>query len=600
MRAQVTTGNRAAAADLHTPQHVPGQPGGWRRALLRPGRAWALAVAAGYLAQVLIRLPFLAERRGPLIIADEIGYLVNARVLSGGPSAYLPFVATYRNAGYAALVAPMYWISDDPQTIYRMALVENVLLSALCFPLLVLLLRYAASVPRYVAYIAAFAGSLYPTLVLSTQFVWTENLLPPLMIAYLLGVALLLRSNGRHPVGWGIAVAALSAWLYATHDRMVPTLVVTPIVIGLAWYRRRLRLRDAAAILVVLAVLVAAAVAVNQWLGRLSYGGIGPDAGSVTAKLTLGGVEQTALVTLGQWWVLLASSLGLAAIGLVAALDRSGQAIKRIVSGRRQSSADLISLVLVIWTVAISLLVAASFPEHLSGVTYYVYGRYLEPAAPVLIAVGAVLVMTKRTRAVHVVSATAIVCGAALAILQAAGSRVFTGAVVNDNALGLTFLAQGTHLELSTVTGITVLGIVGFATLGRLRGTAVLAIAATCAVYLVSATYRSNRTSGNANKQLVDASATLDRVPAIRSAHRIGIDVQRTSRSQHDARVAAATYQFYVTRQRLTPVRSSVPPGVDVVVAPADWPLAHATHARSVWTDPSSLGWHVWVLPGAV
>ncbi len=69
------------SAARHAAPHGTSPGAGARRSLDA-----ALAVlTAGAVLQALVRLVHVPGRDGPVVIADEIGYLVNARILAGGP-----------------------------------------------------------------------------------------------------------------------------------------------------------------------------------------------------------------------------------------------------------------------------------------------------------------------------------------------------------------------------------------------------------------------------------------------------------------------------------------------------------------------------------
>src|SRR6266516_1721562 len=88
---------------------------------------------------LVLRLGLALLRDGPLVVADEAGYLLNARALTGGTPGQLQLAPFYRG-GYSALIAPLVAIPSDPRTIYRLVLLANAVLAASLVPLLYLLL----------------------------------------------------------------------------------------------------------------------------------------------------------------------------------------------------------------------------------------------------------------------------------------------------------------------------------------------------------------------------------------------------------------------------------------------------------------------------
>src|SRR5687768_14097027 len=88
----------------------------------------AAGVAAVTVGHVVLRLAVIADRPGPKV-TDEIGYLINARVLAGGPPGDLSCCTVY-SGGYSLLLAPLAALLPDPESLYRAALLVGVVLTA--------------------------------------------------------------------------------------------------------------------------------------------------------------------------------------------------------------------------------------------------------------------------------------------------------------------------------------------------------------------------------------------------------------------------------------------------------------------------------------
>ena len=164
-----------------------------------------LVVGTGFL--FALRLIVSLIRTGPVLVADELGYLANARVIAGGLAGQLDLAPFYRG-GYSLLLAPLISLSSDPTVAYRLVLVLNAALAASVFPLLYLLLSRYASVPPRIAVWAALAGALYPAVTVLSQVAMSENAMFPLVCVWLIAFAGLLASRPRDPAcsgppGWG-------------------------------------------------------------------------------------------------------------------------------------------------------------------------------------------------------------------------------------------------------------------------------------------------------------------------------------------------------------------------------------------------------------
>src|SRR6266705_1132151 len=172
-----------------------------------PVELWSLGwlLLAGFLLQVVLRVAISIGRDGPTNFADEPGYLANARVIAGGVPGALQMAALYRG-GYSLLLLPAQWLGHWPLSVYQGVLVTNALLTKVF------------RVPARTALIAAFLATLYPPLVVTTQFASAESLLPALvLLAAITLSAVVTASRPRAAAGWAIASGCSAGALYTTH-----------------------------------------------------------------------------------------------------------------------------------------------------------------------------------------------------------------------------------------------------------------------------------------------------------------------------------------------------------------------------------------------
>jgi len=328
---------------------------------------------AGTLALFLLRFALSLIRTGPVLVADEIGYLTNARVLDGGIPGQLELAPFYRG-GYSLLIAPLLELGASPTFAYHLVLILNAALAASVFPLLYLLLTRFAGVRPQLAIWAAFAGALYPALTVLSQVAMSENALFPLVCLWLIAFGGLLQErHRRNDLVWAAALGAATGALWAVHNRMFVAVLLA--LAGMAWLAVRRRLSPAGLALGV-AVIALALYGVHMLDGYLidrNYAGSAPDELSerMDQILTLGGMRTVLANLVGQTWYLLVATFGLAA---TTAADFA----------RRRAP---LSGVLVALTVLLLLVSAAAFPER-TRPDMLIYGRYSEVVAPALIAFG--------------------------------------------------------------------------------------------------------------------------------------------------------------------------------------------------------------------
>jgi 4-amino-4-deoxy-L-arabinose transferase-like glycosyltransferase len=344
------------------------------------------ATAALFFARVVLSL----ARSGPVLVADEIGYLANARVIAGGVAGQLEQAPFYR-AGYSLLIAPLIDLSSNPTTAYHLILVLNAALAASIFPLLYLLLTRFAGVRPRLAIWAALAGAVYPAVTVLSQAAMSENALFPLTCAWLLAFGGLLAARDRRgELLWATALGASTGALWAVHNRMIVAVAIAAV--GLLWMAARRRLHPAALALG-LGVLAAAFLGthlLDNFVIDHNYGGSPSDELSerTDSLLHFGGLRTVTANLIGQTWYLLVASFGLAGAALADFVARRRR------GGAEERPAPVLGILLAL-TALLLLVSAAAFPER-SRPDMLIYGRYTEIAAPALVAFGVVALARAR------------------------------------------------------------------------------------------------------------------------------------------------------------------------------------------------------------
>ncbi len=328
---------------------------------------------AGTIALFLLRLGLSLLRTGPVLVADEIGYLTNARVLDGGLTGQLEQAPFYRG-GYSLLIAPLLELGSNPTFVYHLVLVLNAALAASVLPLLYVLLTRFAGVRAELSIWAALAGAAYPALTVLSQVAMSENALFPLVCVWLIAFGGLLSAReGRGDFAWAAALGAATGALWAVHNRMIVAVAVA--LAGMVWLTVRRRLRPATLVLGVAIVALAfyGVHLLDSFLIDHNHAGSAPDELSerMDQLFQLGGLRTALANLLGQTWYLIVATFGLAA-AVVADFAR-----------RRQPLAG----VLLALTALLLLISASAFPER-TRPDMLIYGRYTEVVAPALIAFG--------------------------------------------------------------------------------------------------------------------------------------------------------------------------------------------------------------------
>ena len=291
------------------------------RAGRRAGR-WGLALAVGWLVQAGLRAWLSRAQMVPLATPDESAYLIAARVLAGGVPANFSYSTLYP-AGYPLLIAPVYWFTHDPVTVYHAVLLGiNAPISALIMPLGYVACR-RLGLDRPWAFGVAMVAALVPAALFYSQYAMTDAIYPVLVAAWLLAVHSWLTARsvrGQYLAAAGSAVAA--GYAYAVHSRGA-VIVVGYVLVGAVVAGRRLVPRGTAAAAAVALVLpLGAAWLVNRHVSSVMYPS-GPRtlAGEALIRLrTVHGVIFVLEMAAGQMWRFVLDGWGVTGLGLAAAI----------------------------------------------------------------------------------------------------------------------------------------------------------------------------------------------------------------------------------------------------------------------------------------
>jgi hypothetical protein len=369
---------------------------------------------AGTAVFFVFRLALTAPRTGPVIVADEVGYLTNARLLAGGVPGQMS-TAPFYHGGYSLLLAPLLALDGNPKTSYHLVLVLNAALAASLAPLLYLVLARCFAVPARQAVWPSLAAAAYPSVTIYTQVALSENLLLPLFALWLLCLGCFLEAKtDMQRFVFGAAAAVCAVWLWAAHGRMIVVTALTVVAFLVVAAMRGPATRAALLGLAIIAVGLVAVHVLNDYLISRNYGG--HTASEVDQRLStvesVGGIGALLRNLVGQLWYLMVASLGVLA---AAASPREWLASLR---RRRVSSSELIFVLAVLTGLGLLIESALSF-RAADRPDMIIYGRYTDVVVPPLVALALVRLGTGRRYRVAAVVATLAVTTVVVALLRA-------------------------------------------------------------------------------------------------------------------------------------------------------------------------------------
>lgn len=550
---------------------VPGRASG------APTTSAALASGVAGLFVTVVRLIVSRSRTSFAIWPDEPAQLAMARLFGGGTRWYMHDHSTWK-PGYALVISPVYWFSDDATTVFRFAMFVNAVLGGLAAVLLVHLTRRLTSLSPWRSALAATVVMSAPASLFVTDFAWSESLVVALFLASVLA---LVRFDESPSLGHGAVVAALVTAAFLTHSRMLALAVIAIGVMLVAAVRGRVSHRDAA----VGVALLVLGVGVVRWTSQAVVDRLWRDpadtntVGAVVERAT--DLGPLAVAAAGQWWYLAVSSLGVVGFGVwgIAQRIRSGDlALRRATTIVAAATAGCVALSIVFMSARVR-------PDRI------VYGRYNDSVmAPVLVVGLAVLVgsLSARRLAIGagVVGGSLLAAAAVLGVFRADPLAADNG--VEPMILGLQPFIAG-HPSIAVVP-ITVAAIAFGAALlatvfaGRDGGRRRVPGVALIATFLLLGGLRTAVAIDKGWTNPTDT-APIEALAEGPLAGAVPADFYIAAGS--DDTKALMTYQFALPRNPFNVIADLGDSEARYVVAPsdADWPTGQSL--RRVWSDPA-------------
>ncbi len=457
---------------------------GRREAAIDVAVARCVAVAAA-VALVAQRAYLIIASPRPGIFGDEAGLWAVARYVARRA----PYISMFDNPPYSVpggiALAPIVRLVDSAVNQYRLFLVLSTVCGLAAALVVARLLRthFAEGVVGQALGFAACA--IFPAIVLSASFSWVEYLAPLWFVAAVAAVPAALSSE--RPVWW-IAAGLLAGSAPIVHGRFAPLpVLMTAVAISVIAIRRAVT-GPALGL-----VAVAAAYFVSRWGSEAIYSRVWDDPRTEERVSWLGRLDELAyyravvVYAIGHAWYALASSFGLAALGVA-------RVVAAVRAGGERAAGSVWVLVACGGVLASSVLVNAangSTPDLLvAQPDVLFYGRYGDPAVMLLAAIGVAWLAREhdRWRVAAIAAAALVVSGVA--------TRAWASGAPSPQVFGVrvpgVWLFPFDERHVVSVAAVTLVGVAAMLALVVTGGRA-LRFAATAMCLLVAASVLGTR-----------------------------------------------------------------------------------------------------------
>jgi hypothetical protein len=380
------TGSQAATGD---PAAGPDQP---QQGSARASRWVLIALVVGYLLQVGWRLYLSRNLIVPAAHADEDGYLIAARALTGGPGGITTENAAFRRMGYPLLISPVYWFTSDAFSVYRGVLLINAVINALVFPLSYLFARRVLDLPRRTSLIGALVAATLPGVVFYSEFAMTDAVLAPIALGWLvLAHRWISTQTDRGRLIGALGSGAVAGCFYVVHVRGTMVVIAHVLLAVALVLLRRTGWRLALASVVTAGVVTQVDPVLKLLTGNsIINGGRSPKSQTIDAVTTLHGAWRVFAGADGQLWYLSVATLGIGGVGLIASvlplLNRT--ALRAELADGATGARRIIITTVLATTLFIAVGSSAALPPSDLRVNYLAYPRYIHLLFPMWLLIG--------------------------------------------------------------------------------------------------------------------------------------------------------------------------------------------------------------------
>ncbi len=316
----------------------------------------------------IARWLFAADRVVVHAFPDGFAQLAMARWIAGGTEWSMLDHATWQ-PGLATLLAPIYWFTDDPGTVYRAAIGVNCLLAGISAALAARLIHRLTRLPERSCVMLAVVVAMLPASISASAYVWAEPLVTLCFLATVLSAMRFVDhpspSTAYQPIVW-------SALGYLTHGRLLPMLAVAVLlVVVVAWRRANRRLVGGA---LTLGVLLLGTVQLYTGMVHRAVW-TDPDRTNTVGETLrrLGRPRDLVEWGVGQLWYQLVATAGLFGVGMFVLLRAGIRAGNEPVNGLRPRDVRVL-LAFLLPLMALSVLFMAGRPARRSHDLRPLYG----------------------------------------------------------------------------------------------------------------------------------------------------------------------------------------------------------------------------------
>lgn len=403
---------------------------------------------------------------GPIIIADEVGYLAKALALSG----VAVDAASSYHGGYSMLILPAFWLFHNPDIQWRAVLAINAFMWAISAGLLYYFLRKCFPKKSNLVIASAVALSFcYPGFITVSGYTYANS---GFVFVFMLSLAALMKSRLEN--NWYLIIfAILAGFLYWIHPLGMAFIVVTIIYLMARSILDKNFIKYILPIFLLVIIPLIYLLIIHPWLndimtpaGMVVRNHYGDFAINLPSRIThLSYWIQAFTFFVGQISFLLVATFGMIAFCV-------NRLFSNLEKGRKNRFAELIRdtpksilMIILVSIILVAMVESLYFPADVFPyrASMWIYGRYTEML--VLPAIGIGLLSDWRPKTALWAAGIAIFAGILLVLVTNSDNTIFLTVVeVDVSSFWPTLFVKGVYFLvwfLIGSAGILFVGISG-------------------------------------------------------------------------------------------------------------------------------------------
>lgn len=176
------------------------------------------------------------------VVYDEFSYWATGAYFAGKDWSGIASCSSYYAYGYGLILTPLFWIFDNPITMYRAAITLNAIFVSISFLLLYDCGRILfKNISKELLILVSFCSLSYPSIIMNSQVAWTECVMT---LVILVIIRLCIQLEKKKSLFVCMLFSVFVVYMYMLHQRNIGIVIAASIYILYLFFYKRLKFKD--------------------------------------------------------------------------------------------------------------------------------------------------------------------------------------------------------------------------------------------------------------------------------------------------------------------------------------------------------------------